>query len=184
MGPESELLGRVRDSVLKPLEDLESMIEGAVESILEPMGLEKPKLIVTLNEVSECSPGEDGGCRNVTGRYRVEDSLILVNYKSTLSTIIHLLIHHIQSLEEGRSRYIQSRRIEELKLPWELRRSEIIALVRTPVLMSRVDPRVRRMWSEEIKLRIREIEENTAKVRSIVSQLVRHESQLTERRYH
>jgi hypothetical protein len=177
------VFGRIREFILRPLEDLESSVEAIMESVVEPVGVERPRLLVTLNDVDECSPGDSSNqCSTVTGRYRVEDSLIVMNYRSSLGTLIHLLIHHLQSIEEGRAKYLRIRQLEELKLPWELRFTEINAMSRLPTVMGKLDPRARRIWNEEVKSKIREIEENLPRIRTLVAHIMRYEEQAIEGR--
>lgn len=172
-----DLLNRVnqelKDSVLRPLEDLESAMEGVVETIVESLNVEKPKVIATLNPLNECSRFDSGPCAFVLGLYDPGHSLIVVNYKASLSTMLHLVSHHLQALEYGREAYLQLRSGEELRLPWELRPLEINAIVRSAYLARNMPSKVYTMWNNDIKPLVKEIEEGVAKARLFISQVAR-----------
>jgi hypothetical protein len=171
----NQVLTEIENSILKPLEDIESSVEGILEGIAEGMNLEKPRVIATINPVNECGEfmGEDRQCQGIAGRYLAEESIILINYKVDINTILHLFAHHIHAIEVGRAKYAQVRRLEELRLPWELRPTEVIAIYRTAQLIKALSPRAWRTYNEEVKPRIKEIDERLGNVRLMVNYLER-----------
>ncbi|MCG2865384.1 MAG: hypothetical protein L7H04_05900 [Vulcanisaeta sp.] len=172
----NQVLTEIENSILKPLEDIESSVEGILEGIAEGMNIEKPKVVATINSVNECGEfvGEDKRCQGIAGRYLPEEATILINYRVDMNTIIHLLAHHIHAVEIGRTKYAQVRKLEELRLPWELRPTEVIAMYRTALLTRTLSSRAWRTYNEEVKPRIREIDEKINNARLMVNYLERH----------
>jgi len=114
-------------------------------------------------------PDETKLCQLITGIYIPENSIILMNYKSNLGTLLHLFIHHLQACEIGIQKFIHSRKIEELRLPWCLRPSELSALIRTKTLSKELlTHRVLNIWTHEIKPKIKILSEQIEKVKGIV----------------
>ncbi|MCG2869728.1 MAG: hypothetical protein L7H10_03130 [Vulcanisaeta sp.] len=171
----NQVLAEIENSVLKPLEDIESSVEGILEGIAEGMNLERPRVIATINPVNECGDlvSSDKGCQVIAGRYLPEESVILIHYKVDMNTIIHLFAHHVHAVEMGRARYAQVRKLEELRLPWELRPTEVIAIYRTAQLIKALSARAWRTYNEEVKPRIKEIDERLGNVRLMVNYLER-----------
>ncbi|MGC8570506.1 hypothetical protein [Caldivirga sp.] len=163
----------IRGSVLRNLGDLESSLEGIVEMITETLNVEKPRVMVTLNNVNECSRFDSGTCSTVLGLYAASESVILVNYKADLSTLLHLLSHHLQALESGKARYIQIKEAEETRLPWEVRPLEANAVIRSAYLARSLPPRVFKVWNEEVKPMVKEVEEGVNRVKALVNHLTR-----------
>ncbi|MEL9989994.1 MAG: hypothetical protein QXP98_03470 [Thermoproteus sp.] len=166
LGP---LLKSVEELVLRPLGDIESSAEGIMEIFSEQLGVQKPRVVVVANPLDECGGGQ-GACRGILGLY--EPGLIKINYRADLATLLHLFAHHLQALELG-ERFLHARRAEAERLPWELRPLEISAALRSAQLARRAPPRVKRVWEEEIKPKIKEIDENLAKLKTDLEYLYR-----------
>nr|MCG2892942.1 hypothetical protein [Vulcanisaeta sp.] len=77
------------------------------------------------------------------------------------------------AVEMGRARYAQVRKLEELRLPWELRPTEVIAIYRTAQLIKALSAKAWRTYNEEVKPRIKEIDERLGNVRLMVNYLER-----------
>lgn len=164
------ILSLVSESVLKPLEDIENSAEGILEILTEQLNAPRARVVAVANPLDECSQFEQPrACRAISGRY--EPGIIAVNYRSDVHVLLHLLAHHLQAAELG-NRYWSNRRAEELKLPWELRPSEIAAEFRAVQLMRRAPPRIWRVWDEELKPKIKELDEALARLRSDLEQLI------------
>ncbi|ADY00303.1 hypothetical protein VMUT_0087 [Vulcanisaeta moutnovskia 768-28] len=171
----NQVIMEIENSILKPLEDIESSAEGILESLAEGMNIEKPKVVATINPTNECTEhvDKDQQCQMVMGKYFAEESIILINYRIDMNTLLHLFAHHVHAVEMGKAKYVRVRRLEELRLPWELRPTEIIAMYRTTQLVRILQPRAWRIYNEEIKPRIREIDEKFSAVRLTVNHLER-----------
>ncbi len=166
----------IENSILKPLEDIESSAEGILENLSESMNIEKPKVIATVNPTNECIEyvDKDQQCQVITGKYfPPEESIILINYRIDMNTLLHLFAHHVHAVEMGKAKYVRVRRLEELRLPWELRPTEIVAMYRTAQLVRMLQPRAWRIYNEEIKPRIKEIDEKFNSVRFTVNYIER-----------
>lgn len=50
----NQVITEIENSILKPLEDIESSAEGILESLSESMNIEKPRVIATVNPTNEC----------------------------------------------------------------------------------------------------------------------------------
>jgi len=161
----------IRLSVLRNLEDLESSVEGVVEIITEALNVEKPRVIATVNEVNECGRFDTGLCSTVMGLYVANNPTIIINYRANLTTLLHLLAHHLQALEVGRDRYVQVRDAEELRLPWDVRPLEVNAMIRSIRLTKGIPQRVFKVWNEEVRPMSRGIEETVNRVRALVAHL-------------
>ncbi len=161
----------IRLNVLRNLEDLESSVEGVVEIITEALNVEKPRVIATVNEVNECGRFDAGLCSTVMGLYVANNPTIIINYRANLTTLLHLLAHHLQALEVGRDRYVQVRDAEELKLPWDVRPLEVNAAVRSIRLAKGIPQRVFKVWNEEVRPVSKRIEEAVNKVRALMVHL-------------
>ncbi|MEZ0318451.1 MAG: hypothetical protein ABWK05_00450 [Pyrobaculum sp.] len=158
LGP---LLKSVEEPVLRPLGDIENSAEGITELFSEQLGAQKPRVAVVANPLDECGGG-GGACRGILGLY--EPGVIKMNYRADLAALLHLYAHHLQALELG-ERFLHARRAEAERLPWELRPLEISAAFRSAQLARRAPPRVKRVWEEEIKPKIREIKPRQAEGR-------------------
>ncbi|GAB6946680.1 hypothetical protein JCM16161A_08100 [Vulcanisaeta sp. JCM 16161] len=171
----NQVITEIENSILKPLEDIESSAEGILESLSESMNIEKPRVIATVNPTNECVEyvDRDQQCQVITGKYLPEESIILINYRIDMNTLLHLFAHHVHAIEMGRAKYVRVRRLEELRLPWELRPTEIVAMYRTAQLVRVLQPRAWRIYNEEIKPRIKEIDEKFSSVRFTVNYLER-----------
>ena len=172
----NQVIMEIENSILKPLEDIESSAEGILEGLAESMNIERPKVIATINPTNECDEhvDKDQQCQMIMGKYFAEESIILINYRIDMNTLLHLFAHHMHAVEMGKAKYVRVRRLEELRLPWELRPTEIIAMYRTTQLVRILQPRAWRIYNEEIKPRIREIDERFSAVRLSVNYLERH----------
>ncbi len=172
-----EFIAYIETNVIKPLLEIEESYQGVVEDWASKIGTERPKVVVTLQEVNECSSTivcEDNECKLVTGMYIPETHIILLNYRSTVDVLLHLFTHHIQAQQIGYQRYAQTRHSETLRLPWSLRPTEIRALALARKLRDTLlTQRVLKLWSDYIKPRIKKIDEEYARVRSIVSNLAK-----------
>ncbi|WP_054842860.1 hypothetical protein [Vulcanisaeta distributa] len=173
----NQVIMEIENSILKPpLEDIESSAEGILENLSESMNIEKPKVIATVNPpTNECIEyvDRDQQCQVITGKYFPEESIILINYRIDMNTLLHLFAHHVHAIEMGRAKYVRARRLEELRLPWELRPTEIVAIYRTAQLVRMLQPRAWRIYNEEIKPRIKEIDEKFNSVRFTVNYIER-----------
>ncbi len=172
-----EFLTMIESNIIKPLLEIEETYQGIVEDWAAKVGVERPKVVVTLQETNECSHGlvcEDDECRLVTGIYVPETGTLVVNYKSTPDVLLHLFVHHIQARQVGVERFSQMRQSEMLRLPWSLRPSEIKALFLTNKLRdSLLTQRVMKLWVDYVKPQIKKIDEENTKVRSTVNNLIR-----------
>ncbi len=101
-----------------------------------------------------------------------ESGLVRISYRSSLPSLLHLFAHHLQAIEME-ERFLQARRMEAERLPWELRPLEISAAVRAAPLAKRAPPRILRVW-EEIKPKIKELDENLARLKADVEQLYKY----------
>nr|KJR72038.1 MAG: hypothetical protein TU36_04460 [Vulcanisaeta sp. AZ3] len=179
----NQVLMEIENNILKPLEDIESSVEGIIEGITEGLNVDKPRVIATINPINECDNSQDNGnCQAIVGKYFINESIILINYKVDMNTILHLLAHHINAIEIGRTKYAQIRRLEELRLPWELRPTEITAMYRAAQLTRALSPRAWRAMSEEIRPRIRDIEERLSSDKVLVNNLDRQVRYIIESR--
>ena len=171
----NQIITEIENSILKPLEDIESSIEGILEGIAENMNIERPRVIATINQINECVEAvvREQQCQAIMGKYFIEESIILINYKVDMITILHLFAHHVHAMELGKARYAQVRRLEELKLPWSLRPTEITAMYRTAQLIRILQPRAWRVYNDEVKPKIRDIDEKLGNVRVAVNYLDR-----------
>ncbi|WP_069808026.1 hypothetical protein [Vulcanisaeta thermophila] len=169
----NKVLNEINESIIKPLGDIESSAEGILETISEALNVDRPRVIATINPVSECNPGEVGPCGEVGGRYLVDGHIVLINYRMSMSTLLHLYSHHLQAIEMGRERFEQIRRTEELKLPWNLRPTEITAMYRTALLARSIPPRTWKVYNEEIKPKIKEIDERLKATEPLINHLTR-----------
>lgn len=159
-----QILSLINDAVLKPLEDIENSAEGIIEMFTEQLSAPRVRVVAVANPINECSIYEEPrACRSIAGRY--EPGIMAINYHADVHTLLHLLAHHLQAAEMG-ERFWESRRAEELKLPWELRPSEITAELRAIQLAKRAPPRVWRIWADEIKPKIKELDEAIARLRA------------------
>jgi len=177
MSAVDEFLTYIESAILKPLLEIEETYQGVVEDWATKIGVDKPRVLVTLQEVNECSTAivcEDSECRIVTGVYLPEHSTILINYRSTVDVLLHLFVHHVQAQQIGVQKFTQARHSEMLRLPWSLRPTEIKALALTRRLRDTLlTQRVYKLWTDYVKPRIRKIEEEYAKARAIVSNLTK-----------
>ncbi|MGC8974364.1 MAG: hypothetical protein ACP5KY_09240 [Thermoproteus sp.] len=171
MDPVGRALKALDQLVLKPLEDIASSAEGIVEALAEQLGVPKPRVAAVAVPLDECGGQPGGLCRGIAGVY--EPGLIRISYRSSLPSLLHLFAHHLQAVEMG-ERFFQARRAEAERLPWELRPLEIAAAVRAAQLARRAPPRVLRVWEEEIKPKIKELDENLAQLKADVEQLYRY----------
>lgn len=57
----NQVIAEIENSVLKPLEDIESSAEGILEGLSERMNIEKPRVIATVNQTNECVEYIDRG---------------------------------------------------------------------------------------------------------------------------
>mgnify|MGYP001770784645 FL=1 len=171
----NQVIMEIENSILKPLEDIESSAEGILEGLSERMNIEKPRVIATVNQTSECVEYVDRGqeCQAITGKYFPEESIILINYRMDMNTLLHLFAHHVHAVEMGKAKYARVRRLEELRLPWELRPTEVVAMYRTTQIVRMLQPRDWRVYNEEIKPRIKEIDEKFNSVRFTVNYIER-----------
>ena len=171
----NQVIMEIENSILKPLEDIESSAEGILEGLSERMNIEKPRVIATVNPTSECVEYVDRGqeCQAITGKYFPEESIILINYRMDMNTLLHLFAHHVHAVEMGKAKYARVRRLEELRLPWELRPTEVVAMYRTTQIVRMLQPRDWRVYNEEIKPRIKEIDEKFNSVRFTVNYIER-----------
>ncbi|GAB6944308.1 hypothetical protein [Vulcanisaeta sp. JCM 14467] len=171
----NQVIAEIENSVLKPLEDIESSAEGILEGLSERMNIEKPRVIATVNQTNECVEYIDRGqeCQAITGKYFPEESIILINYRMDMNTLLHLFAHHVHAVEVGKAKYARVRRLEELRLPWELRPTEVVAMYRTTQIVRMLQPRDWRVYNEEIKPRIKEIDEKLNSVRFTVNYIER-----------
>ncbi|WP_054856722.1 hypothetical protein [Vulcanisaeta sp. JCM 16159] len=171
----NQVIMEIENSILKPLEDIESSAEGILENLSESINIEKPKVIATVNPTNECIEyvDKDQQCQVITGKYFPEESIILINYRIDMNTLLHLFAHHVHAIEMGRAKYVRVRRLEELRLPWELRPTEIVAMYKTAQLVRMLQPRAWRIYNEEIKPRIKEIDEKFNSVRFTVNYIER-----------
>ncbi len=128
-----------------------------------------------MNPANECVEyvDRDQQCQGIAGKYFPEESIILINYRIDMNTLLHLFAHHVHALEMGKARYVRVRKLEELRLPWELRTTEIIAMYRSAQLVRMLQPRDWRIYNEEIKPRIKEIDERLSSMRFTVNYLER-----------
>ena len=172
----------IRNNVLRSLSDLESSMEGIIELITEALNVEKPRLIATINNINECSRFDSGPCSSILGIYAASDSTILINYKADLNTMLHLLSHHLQALENGKARYIQVKEAEEIRLPWEVRPLEANAIIRAAYLARSIPPKVFKIWNEEVKPMAREVDESVSKARALIGHLSRSMELIMDRR--
>lgn len=166
----AQITRAVEELVLRPLGDIESSAEGILEVYAEQLGVQKPKVVAVANPIDECGGGQ-GLCRSVLGVY--EPGVIKINYRAGLDTLFHLFAHHLQAVELG-ERFPAIRRAEAERLPWELRPLEISAALRSAQLARRAPPRVKRVWEEEIKPKIKELDENLARLRADLEQIYRY----------
>lgn len=90
-----------------------------------------------------------------------------------MNTLLHLFAHHVHAVEVGKAKYARVRRLEELRLPWELRPTEVVAMYRTTQIVRMLQPRDWRVYNEEIKPRIKEIDEKLNSVRFTVNYIER-----------
>ncbi len=169
----NSIIGEVNQTLLKPLEDIESGLEGIVEVISENLNVSRPKVIATINNVDECGGRGDGLCSTIGGVYLPDEEVILVNYKVSLEALLHLYAHHLQAVEVGKAKYIQAVRGEEVRLPWELRPSEILAMYRSTILLRNLNPRVVKVFNEDVKPRVKDVERALGEVRGKVNYLAR-----------
>ena len=171
----NQVIMEIENSILKPLEDIESSAEGILEGLSERMNIEKPRVIATVNPTSECVEYVDRGqeCQAITGKYFPEESIILINYRMDMNTLLHLFAHHVHAVEMGKAKYARVRKLEELRLPWELRPTEVVAMYRTTQIVRMLQPRDWRVYNEEIKPRIKEIDEKFNSVRFTVNYIER-----------
>ncbi|BDR91636.1 hypothetical protein [Vulcanisaeta souniana] len=169
----NRVIMEIENSILKPLEDIENSSEGILEGLAENMNIEKPRIMTTINPINECLEyiDKDQQCQLIMGKYFADESVILINYKFDMNTLLHLFAHHVHAIEMGRTKYVRVRKLEELRLPWQLRPTEIMAMHRTAHLVRILSPRAWRIYNEEIKPRIRDIEEKISNVRLTVSYL-------------
>ncbi len=152
----------VEELVLRPLGDIESGAEGILEIYAEQLGVQRPRVVAVAIPIDECGGGQ-GLCRHILGVYEL--GTIRMSYRAGLDTLLHLFAHHLQAVELG-ERFLALRRAEAERLPWELRPLEVSAALRSAQLARRAPPRVRRIWEEEIKPRIKELDENLARLRA------------------
>lgn len=171
MDPLGRALRALDQLVLKPLEDIANSAEGILEAISEQLGVPKPKVAAVAVPLDECGGQADGPCRGIAGVY--EPGVVRINYRSTLPSLLHLFAHHLQAVEMG-ERFVHARRLEAERLPWELRPLEIAAAVRSAQLARRAPPRALRVWEEEIKPKIRELDDNLARLKADVEQIYRY----------
>ncbi len=177
----SELLNQafqiINTEVLQPLNDLESDLESIVEYWCEKLNVPKPRLVITLNKIDECLSTDEttSYCREITGKYLPENMTIIMNYISSIETLIHLYTHHIHACEVGLSRYLSIRRNEEIKLPWELRPTEIYAVIRSRKLSRElIDDRIVSIWNRDVKPKIKKLHTEVTKVRSMMISIIKN----------
>lgn len=163
----------IRSEILRNLEDLESSVEGIVEVISEVLNIGKPRVIITINNINECGKSDSGLCSAIMGLYAADSQVMLVNYRISLSALLHLLAHHLQALEMGKDKYIQVKGSEELRLPWEVRPLEVNAMVRTIRLAKATPPKVFKVWNEEVRPLVKVIEESVNRVKALITHLSR-----------
>ncbi len=164
----------IEDKILKLVKEIEEIHQEIVEEWSSKLGLSKPRVVVTLQEVNECARDgaiceSDDLCKIITGEYYPDTMTILLNYRATLDTLLHLYVHYIQSLQIGVDRFRQIREAERLRLPWSLRPTEIRAIALAKKLQDTLcTQRIVKLWSEYVKVRIRKIDEEIQRIRSCV----------------
>ncbi|MCU7786843.1 hypothetical protein ODS41_02730 [Pyrobaculum sp. 3827-6] len=93
---------------------------------------------------SRCSSTTAEISRPGSGAGVYESGLVRISYRSSLPSLLHLFAHHLQAIEME-ERFLQARRMEAERLPWELRPLEISAAVRAAQLAKRAPPRILRV---------------------------------------
>ena len=178
MGGAEEFVSYIEQEILKPLLEIEEAYQEVVEEWSSKLGVQKPRVVVTLQEVNECGTGviceQDSECRLISGVYLPEHSTILLNYKSTIDVLLHLFVHHVQAQQIGTERFAQIRQSEYLRLPWSLRPTEIRALALSRKLYDTLcTQRVLKLWTDYVKQRIKKIEEEIMRARAAVAAFMR-----------
>lgn len=160
----------LRELVLRPLSDIENSVEGIVEGLSEQFGVSRPRVVATAVPTDECGQERPGLCRGIAGRY--SDGALVFFYRATLPAILHLFAHHLQAAELG-ERFRAAMAYEAERLPWELRPLEIAASVRAAQIARSAPPRLWRIWEDEVKPKIKELDENLARLSGEVEPLLR-----------
>ncbi len=163
----------IEEKVLLLLKEIEETYQEIVEEWSSKLGISKPRVLVTMQNVDECRCPEvcesDDTCRLVTGEYYPESATILLNYRSTLDTLLHLYVHHVQCVQVGVEKFKQMRDVERMRLPWSLRPTEIRAVALSKRLYNTLcSQRVVKLWTDYVKSRIKILDETYSRVRGSV----------------
>ncbi len=163
----------IEEKVLPALREIEEIYQEIVEEWSSKLGVPRPRVLVTMQNIDECKCSEvcesDDACRLVTGEYYPDTATILLNYRSTLDTLLHLYVHHIQCVQVGVEKFKQIREAERLRLPWSLRPTEIRAVALSKRLYNTLcTQRVIKLWTDYVKSKIKTLDETYSKVRGIV----------------
>ncbi len=172
---EEFIRSEIEGKILRLVREIEELYEEIIEDWSTKLGVTKPTVLVTLQDVDECGESTicvrdvDQYCRSITGQYVPDTQLIVLNYRSTLDVLLHLFLHHVYAQQIGFERYKQIRTVENLRLPWSLRPTEIRILNMAKRLYNTlVSQRAGKTWTDHIKVRIRELEDHIHKVANTV----------------
>ncbi|NPB00421.1 MAG: hypothetical protein GXO10_03505 [Crenarchaeota archaeon] len=172
---EEFIRSEIEGKVLRLVREIEELYEEIIEDWSTRLSVSRPNIIVTLQDVDECSEGTscirdvDPYCKSITGQYLPDSQLIVLNYRSTLDVLLHLFLHHVYAQQIGFDRYRQVRTLENIRLPWSLRPTEIRILNMAKRLYNvLVNQRAGKTWTDYIKVRIRELDELIQKIANTV----------------
>ncbi|NPA69374.1 MAG: hypothetical protein GXO26_01070 [Crenarchaeota archaeon] len=172
---EEFIRSEIEGKVLRLVREIEELYEEIVEDWSTKLSVSKPAVLVTLQEVDECNEGSacvrdvDPYCKSITGQYVPDSQLIVLNYRSTLDVLLHLFLHHVYAQQIGLERYKQIRTIENVRLPWSLRPTEIRILNMAKRLYNvLISQRAGKTWSDHIKVRIRELDDLIHKITNTI----------------
>ncbi len=172
---EEFIRSEIEGKVLRLIREVEELYEEIIEDWSTKLNVSRPSILVTVEEVDECMEGSscvrdvDPYCRSITGQYIPESQLIVLGYRSTLDVLLHLFLHHVYASQIGIERYRQIRTIENLRLPWSLRPTEIRILYMAKKLYNTlINQRTGKTWTDHIKTRIRALDEAVQKISNTV----------------
>ncbi len=172
---EDFIRSEIEGKILKILKEIEELHEEIVEDWSSKIGVSKPNIVVTLEEVNECSSpyvciqDSDNYCKVITGDYIPDTKTIVLYYRSNIDSLLHLFLHHVYASQIGFDKYRQIKYIETIRLPWSLRPTEIRILAMTKKMYNvLVTQRTGKIWTDYIKTRIRMLDEEIQKVSSTV----------------
>ncbi len=172
---EDFIRSEIEGKVLRTLKEIEELYEEIVEDWSSKIGVVKPNVVITIEEVNECSnpyiciQDTDNYCKVITGDYLPEHQTIVLHYRSNIDSLLHLFLHHVYASQIGFEKYRQIKFFETVRLPWSLRPTEIRILAMTKRLYNTlVTQRTNKIWSDYIKSKIKMLDEEVQKISSTV----------------